>query len=115
MGRKRKNDDDDMSDEEDETKEPPKKKRKKAAKETEEEDSVYIVEEIVGWKMINGECVYEVKWENYDSTQNTCEPLENLAGNDKFEDYIKRIQLEIVEGNDETGLLENIRSFQPEE
>eukprot|EP01016_Furgasonia_blochmanni_P001007 TRINITY_DN10349_c0_g3_i1.p1 TRINITY_DN10349_c0_g3~~TRINITY_DN10349_c0_g3_i1.p1 ORF type:complete len:264 (-),score=54.51 TRINITY_DN10349_c0_g3_i1:270-1061(-) len=38
----------------------------------------YRVEKIVGKKMIGRKPYYQVKWENYDSDQNTWEPYQNL-------------------------------------
>jgi len=48
-----------------------------AKKEEEVEDEV---ESIIAKRIINGELKYRVKWKNYDSSENTWEPEENLHG-----------------------------------
>lgn len=53
----------------------------------------YVVEKIFDKRFVNGKPQYLVKWENYDESENTWEPLVNLTNvrylvND-FEDSLK--------------------------
>lgn len=53
------------------------------------EEEVYEVEAIVGEKTVKGIKHYKVKWENYDESENTWEPEENIIDKDliaKFHD-----------------------------
>jgi hypothetical protein len=42
------------------------------------ENSIYYVEKILDKKKSKGKEVYLVKWQDYDSAENTWEPVENL-------------------------------------
>ena len=55
------------------------------------EEETYIVEKIIGKKLVNGKTLYNVKWEGY--TETTWEPKENLSGcTDLLKAYEKSLQ-----------------------
>ena len=39
---------------------------------------LYLIENVLGWKMINGKRYGRVKWQGYDSSYNTWEPEEEI-------------------------------------
>lgn len=43
-----------------------------------ESEGLYLVEKIVGKRVRNGHVEYLIKWQNYSSSENTWEPIENL-------------------------------------
>jgi len=53
----------------------------------------FVVEKIVAKKVVNGKLYYEVKWENWDHSDNTWEPVENVMACqgmiDEFEKKLK--------------------------
>ena len=48
--------------------------------EIESDDDEYEVEQILDYKQVNGRPCYLVKWEGYDTSENTWEPIANLTG-----------------------------------
>lgn len=56
---------------------------------------MYDVEEIIGYKVVNGKEKYRVKWENFSYEESTWEPIENLFNvMDKVEEFMsKRAEL----------------------
>ena len=48
----------------------------------------YLVEKIMGFKMLNHKVVFNVKWENYSEDENTWEPIENLKDCIVFKEFI---------------------------
>ena len=52
-------------------------KKSKAKQDTDEEE--YIVEKIVGKKVIDGRDMYEIKWVGWPHKYNTMEPIEHLT------------------------------------
>lgn len=59
------------------------------------DEKMYAIEDIVGQRIgENGSLEYLVKWENYDSSENTWEPVENLDCEFLIEAYTKRREQE---------------------
>merc|ERR1719229_1568716 len=72
------------------------------------DDEIYRVEQILGWRSEKDSEKYLVKWEGYDrESDNTWEPLENVAGNAKFTEYVRDQVLKLKE-NDTSGLVDEI-------
>merc|ERR1712129_101400 len=89
------------------------KKAKKAKKANKNEDNLYAVEEIKNCLVKKGINEYQVKWEGYGEDEMTWEPLNNLAGNDKFEEFVIAEHLKNVDAF-EGGLTEKITQMDPE-
>lgn len=44
-----------------------------------EEDNIFLVEEIIGKKIVDGTTFYRVKWQNFPKSNATWEPMTNLT------------------------------------
>eukprot|EP00484_Ammonia_sp_Unknown_P031057 CAMPEP_0197027710 /NCGR_PEP_ID=MMETSP1384-20130603/7585_1 /TAXON_ID=29189 /ORGANISM="Ammonia sp." /LENGTH=245 /DNA_ID=CAMNT_0042456601 /DNA_START=56 /DNA_END=793 /DNA_ORIENTATION=+ len=114
LGKKRKRsekEEEDGNEADDDEEKPAIKKRKRGRKKKEEQD-LYEVEEILGWRYIKGDCVYHVKWKGYALESATWEPIENVAENEKFQEFVRKVQLQLVE-HDESGLIDAISEYDP--
>merc|ERR1719384_2816273 len=78
------------------------------------QNDIFTVEDITGWRYVGGKCLFNVSWSGFDETENTWEPIKNVAGNDQFQKFVKKVQKRLVE-RDESGLIDQIMDQSPKE
>ena len=60
---------------------------------TEVEEDLYVVEEVIQHKLQNKKLSFLIKWEGYDDSRNSWEPLEGVQKVAKIQEYIRRNNL----------------------
>lgn len=53
-------------------------------------EGIYELEEVIGFKLVESELQFFIKWKGYDNTYNTWEPLDNLVNCTIFKRYVNQ-------------------------
>ncbi len=51
------------------------------------EGKQYILEKVIGKKLVKGKIMYFVKWKGFGENDNTWEPIENFSDPKPYKDY----------------------------
>jgi hypothetical protein len=72
--------------------------------ESDNSEEEYEVESIIDKKIVRGKTFYKVKWEGFDDTHNTWEPVEHLLNSSVYvEEYESKQRKAMIVGNNKTS------------